>query len=179
MNASNPPVVPGLAPAEPPAPRGLVGFEGDPRLDTQLPPLNVDPSVDPVLSAALPLCRVVRDPEEAVTSAEAGFSTQVMIILLDYLDARYELGIIADRDDPTDRARNEAVQAIGSVISRINQPYIDRRFAKSRAASVLLAGAARAAPEPDHILRQRDLDEVFRRVVVYALAVVNSARRPS
>lgn len=163
-----------------PSPLKLVGFAGDnddPRNAPPPAPLDTNAAVVPELSSLLPRSRAVRDPEEAVAKAEADFSTQLMMFLVDYLDARYDLSVIPDRGDQSDDGRFRAMQAMGRVLSEINAPYFKHRIESAqRSAAVASAGAAGSLPEPDKIMRQKDLDETFRRVLVWALAVINSAK---
>ncbi len=159
----------------------LVGFdEGDPRNAAPLTPFPAPAPCSPALSPLLPRPRVLRNPDEPVTGEEAKFATNSMLILLDYLDARYEIGLIANRENQTERAREEALQAMSRLLREINQPYFDARFSRDEVkAHALSAGAATPAESPKKIMLQRDLDETYRRVLLYAAAVVGLATPPA
>lgn len=139
------------------------------QLDPPSHPHNLSTDTNPPLSPLLPRSSIIRNPEDLVTREEADFSVHVMVLLADYLDARYELGLIPDRGNTADAARAKAMQAISALLGEINRPYFERRAAAST-----IAAAGGTAPPPLQ-MRQRDIDQTLRRVLLYALSVVNSA----
>lgn len=154
----------------------LVGFENDDPRNAPPIVLNTNAECFPPLSPLLPLSRAIRDGEQPASGEEANFATQQMIMLLDYLDARFELGIIPSRDDQSAAGRDAALQSLARVIQTINRPYMEHRIGaeKSAATRAALGGTAPAAKPREYML-QKDLDATMRRVLAYALAVLNSS----
>lgn len=140
-------------------------------------PLNTAADVTPPLSPMLPMPRVIRNPNDPVTKQDADFATQMQIMLLDYLDARFELGLIPNRDDQSEQGRTAAMAALAQVMQQINAPYIATKQTATAARSVLqISGQPSATPSPAPlVLTHAVLDELLRRVLVYGVAVINAA----